>query len=159
MTFFEKQTNPLDPVHYRGNLQVDNLYTSGAAGNRFFKHLMKNDTFLASECKECGTVFFPPRLYCEDCFVEIPEENWFEVPAAGTVRLFTRAKLNTYGERLEEPKIMALIDIEDTDGAHLGVIKSDEPDKDFIGCKVKAVLRPKDEREGTLKDILYFQEE
>ena len=158
MTFFEKQTNPLDPVHYMGHLQVDNMYLSGAAGDRFFKHLKENDSFLASECKMCNTTFIPPRLYCEDCFVEIPQEDWKEVPAQGTVRLFTTAKLNTFGEPLESPKVMALIDIDGTDGAILGIIKTSDPDPDLAGKKVKAVFRPKEQREGTMKDILYFQE-
>ena len=158
MTFLEKQTNPLDPVHHMGNLMVDNMYTSGTAGNRFFGHLKKNDTFLASECKKCGTTFFPPRLYCEDCFIEIPVDDWKEVPAQGTVRLFTTAMLNTFGEKLEEPKVIGMIDIEGTDGAMLAYLKTDDPNKDLSGRKVKAVLRPKDQREGTLKDILYFEE-
>ncbi len=158
MTFFEKQTNPLDPMHHMGNLMVDNMYTSGTAGNRFFTHLKENDTFLASECKKCGTIFCPPRLYCEDCFEEIPDESWKEVPAVGTVRLFTTAVLNTFGERLDAPRIIALIDIEGTHGAMLGVLKTGDPEKVFIGKTVEAVFRPMQEREGTLKDIMYFRE-
>ncbi len=157
MTFFEKQTNPLDQAHHMGNLMVDNMYTSGTAGKKFFTHLKENDTFLASRCKKCGTTFFPPRLYCEDCFIEIPEEDWKEVPAQGTVRLFTIATLNTFGEKLDEPKVIGMIDIEGTDGAMLGYIETDETNKDLIGSKVKAVLREKKDREGTVKDIRYFQ--
>jgi hypothetical protein len=40
----------------------------------------------------------------------------------------------------------------------LGIIKSNDIKKDFSGIKVRAVLRPRDTREGTLKDILYFEE-
>jgi uncharacterized OB-fold protein len=39
----------------------------------------------------------------------------------------------------------------------IGLIKTRNLDKDFTGVKVKAVLRPKNKREGTLKDILYFE--
>ncbi len=158
MTYLEKQSNPLDPVHFRGNLQADYLYTSGAAGDKFFKHIMENDSFLASECEECGTVFCPPRLYCEDCFVEIPDEKWKEVPAKGTVRLFTTAMLNTFGEPLEVPKIIGLIDIEGTDSSMLGILKTKDQKQDLTGITVEAVFRPTQEREGTLKDILYFNE-
>lgn len=158
MTFLEKQDDPTKPMHWRGDMQADYLYTSGAAGDRFFKHIMENDSFLASRCPECGTVFFPPRLYCEDCFVEIPEDGWKEVPAAGTVRLFTVAKLNAHGRKLKEPKVMALIDIDETDGAMLGVIDTDDLEKDLRGTKVEAVFRDKEEREGTMKDIKHFKE-
>ncbi|GAH30826.1 unnamed protein product, partial [marine sediment metagenome] len=32
-------------------------------------------------------------------------------------------------------------------------------DKNFIGTKVKAILRPHDKREGTLKDIMFWEEQ
>ncbi|MFX0200610.1 MAG: Zn-ribbon domain-containing OB-fold protein [Candidatus Hodarchaeota archaeon] len=155
---FDKQTDPTSPMHWRGNMQADYIYTSGVAGDKFFKHLKEKDTFLATKCKKCGKVFFPPRLYCEDCFVEIPEEDWIEVPATGTVRLFTVATINTLGKKMEKPKVIALIDIDKTDGATLGIIQTDNIERDFCGIKVKAVFRPKTEREGTMKDILGFQE-
>ena len=155
---FDKQTDPTAPMHWRGNMQADYIYPSGVAGDKFFKHLMEKDTFLATKCKKCGKVFFPPRLYCEDCFVEIPEEDWIEVPATGTVRLFTVATINTLGKKMEKPKVIALIDIDKTDGATLGIIKTDNIEKDFCGIKVKSIFKPKTEREGTMKDILGFQE-
>ena len=155
---FDKQTDPTSPMHWRGNMQADYLYTSGVAGDKFFKHLKEKDTFLATKCKKCGKVFFPPRLYCEDCFVEIPEADWIEVPASGTVRLFTVATINTLGKKMEKPKVIALIDIDKTDGATLGIIKTDNIERDFCGIKVKAIFKPKTEREGTMKDILAFQE-
>ena len=155
---FDKLTDPTSPMHWRGNMQADYIYPSGVAGDKFFKHIKEKDSFLATKCKKCGKVFFPPRLYCEDCFVEIPEEDWIEVPATGTVRLFTVATINTLGKKMEKPKVIALIDIDKTDGATLGIIKTDNIEKDFCGKKVKAIFKPKTEREGTMKDILAFQE-
>lgn len=160
MTFLEKQTDPTTPTHWRGDMQADYLYPSGAAGDKFFKHLMKNDTFLSSRCPKCEKVYCPPRLYCEDCFCDIPDEEWKEVPAEGKVRLFTVAAVNAHGKKLAEPRVIALVDIKNTDSSILGMIKTKEPhkyDKDLCGKNVKAVLRPKKEREGTLKDILCFE--
>lgn len=158
MTFGEKQTDPTSPMHWRGDMQADYMYPSGVAGDKFFKHLMQKDTFLATKCDKCEKVLFPPRLYCEDCFEEIPERGWIEVPSTGTVRLFTIATLNAHGEKMQQPKIVAVINIDQTDGTLLGIIRSNDINKDFSGKKVKAVLRPKENREGTLKDILYFEE-
>jgi len=76
----------------------------------------------------------------------------------GAVRLFTVAKLNAHGKKLANPKIIALIDIDGTDSAMLGIIASNDINKDITGVKVKAVFKPKDKREGTIKDILYFEE-
>ncbi|MFX0146453.1 MAG: Zn-ribbon domain-containing OB-fold protein [Candidatus Hodarchaeota archaeon] len=158
MGFLEKQTDPTTPMHWRGDMQADYFYSSGIAGDKFFKHLMSNDTFLACKCTKCSKIYCPPRLYCEDCFEEIPNSNWNEVPAKGTIRLFTVAKLNAHGVNLASPKVVAFIDIEGTTSAMLGIIKTNDLNKDFVGLKVKAILRSKDKREGTLKDILYWEE-
>lgn len=157
MTFLEKQTDPTSFMHWRGDMQADYLYTSGVAGDRFFKNLMKKGTFLATRCPQCEKVLFPPRLFCEDCFVEIPEKGWLEVPPKGTVRLYTVATLDAHGNKMQEPKLIALIDIDKTDGAMLGILKTKNLKKNLYGVKVKAVLKPKSKREGTLKDILYFE--
>jgi uncharacterized OB-fold protein len=157
MTFGEKQTNPEPEVGlgWRGDMQADYLYPNGAAGDKFFKHIKENDTFLAGTCPKCNITYLPPRIYCEDCYEEINEFK--EVPAAGTVRLFTVAYLNAEGEKLEKPQIMALVDIDGTNGAWLAKLRTDDISKDYTGAKVKAIFRPKDSREGTMKDILYFE--
>ena len=109
MSPLEKQTDPTTPMHWRGNMQADYFYSSGIAGDKFFKHIMANDTFLATKCKKCKKILFPPRLYCEDCLVEISDEDWMDVPAGGTVRLFTVATLNAHGDKLEKPKVIVVI--------------------------------------------------
>jgi len=157
MTFIEKQTDPMAPTHWRGDMQADYLYPNGVAGDKFFKYIKNNDGFLATPCKKCNKVLFPPRLYCEDCFSEIPEEDWIQVPASGTIRLFTIARINAHGKRMKEPKVMALIDIDQTDGALLGVINSKDLEKDHTGLRVRAIFRPMDQREGTLKDIINWE--
>jgi uncharacterized OB-fold protein len=157
MTFLEKQTDPTSFMHWRGDMQADYLYTNGVAGNRFFQHLKKKNTFLASRCPQCKKVFLPPRMFCEDCFCDIPDRNWLEVPAKGTIRLWTVATLNAHGEKLAVPQVIAFIDIDKTDSSMLGIIETKNLNKDLQGQKVKAVLRPKSKREGTLKDILYFE--
>lgn len=157
MTFLEKQTDPTSFMHWRGDMQADYLYTNGVAGDRFFKHLKKKNTFLASRCPQCKKVFMPPRMFCEDCFCDIPSKGWLEVPAKGTIRLWTVATINAHGEKLAAPRVIAFIDIDKTDSSMLGIVKTKNLDKDLYGQKVKAVLRPKSKREGTLKDILYFE--
>ena len=158
MTYLEKQTDPTAPLHWEGNMQADYFYSAGVAGDKFFKTLIKKGKFLASPCPRCEMVLFPARMYCEDCFVEIPEDDWVEVAPKGWVRLWTYVMINAHGEKMEEPRLMALIDIEDTDGSILGELKIEDMEEDLFGLEVKAKLRPKKQREGTMKDILYFEE-
>lgn len=156
MTFVEKQTDPTTPMHWRGDMQADYLYPSGVAGDRLFKHIMKNNSFLASKCPKCNKTYFPPRLYCENCFCEIPEDNWIEVPATGTIKLHTTVTIDSYGAKLEEPRVIGIINIDNTDGSLLGVIETEKVDEDLRGLSVKVVFKPEGEREGNLKDVLYF---
>ena len=95
-------------------------------------------------------------MYCEDCFCEITENEWIEVPATGTIKLYTVVTLDSYGDKLEEPKIIGMINIDNTDSTILGVIKTNNIDEELRGIQVKAVFKPEGEREGTLRDILYF---
>jgi len=157
MGFLEKQTDPTTPMHWRGDMQADYFYPSGIAGDKFFRHIMENDTFLATKCSKCNKVLFPPRLYCEDCFEEIQEMDWIEVPSTGTVKLYTVVTINAHGKKLEKPRVIAFIDIDKTNGALLGVIRTNDFNKDFLGTKVKAIFKQKGNREGTLKDILYWE--
>ncbi|MFX1316820.1 MAG: Zn-ribbon domain-containing OB-fold protein [Promethearchaeota archaeon] len=157
MGFLEKQTDPTTPMHWRGDMQADYFYPSGIAGDKFFKHLKQNDSFLVSTCRKCKKTYCPPRLYCEDCFEEISDKEWKQIPISGTVKLFTVAKLNAHGEKLDSPKVIAMIEIDDTNSKMLGIIKTSNFDNDFSDMKVKAKLRPKGKREGTMKDILYWE--
>ena len=157
MTFLEKQTDPTTPMHWCGDMQADYLYTSGVAGDRLFKHLKEKDSFLANKCPSCKKVFFPPRLFCEDCFKEILDEEWIEIPKTGTIKLYTVVTIDTYGNKLEKPKVIALINIDKTDSTILGMIKTENPNEELLNVKVEAVLKPKNKREGNLKDILFFK--
>jgi hypothetical protein len=157
MTFYEKQTDPTTPMHWPGDMQADYIYPNGKAGDKFFKHIKEKDSFLASKCPKCSKTYLPPRLYCEECFCKISEKDWFEVPASGKIKLSTIATIDTYGKNLEQPRIMGLINIDKTDTNLLGVINSDNFDEDLTDKEVIAVFKPKSQREGTLKDILYFK--
>jgi uncharacterized OB-fold protein len=156
MTFIEKQTDPTTPMHWNGDMQADYLYPNGVAGNKLFKHIIKNNSFLASKCPNCNKNYFPPRLYCEDCYCEIPEDEWTEIPATGKIKLHTVVTIDTYGRKLDEPKVISMINIDNTNGVILGLIKIENIDEDIQGMKVKAVFQSPEKREGTLKDILFF---
>lgn len=154
MTFFEKITDPRDLIQWKGNMEAKYLYTSGKAGEDFFEGLIEGK-ILANECPECNKVYVPPRLYCEDCFTRTKDE-YKELEGTGTVECYTVATINTYDEKLEEPEIWAIIEM---DGADSGLTHKIEADPEEVesGLKVEAVLRPENEREGTIKDIKHFE--
>ena len=149
----EKITNPKELRHWDGRIELYWIYTSGKAGDEFFKKL-KEDKFLAAKCKKCGKVYFPPRIYCERNF---SETEFVEVSGEGKVRTFTVARLDAYGNPLDEPEIYAVIDMDGTDGCLIHLLGEVKPEDVEIGMRVKPVLKPKEKRKGKITDILYFK--
>lgn len=154
MTFVDKIERPEDFRHWFGDMEAHYVYTSGIAGDKFFTALKKGK-FLASKCGKCGKVYVPPRMYCEDCFVELTE--WVEVPNKGTVDTFTVVHVDRNENLLEKPEVWAFIRIDGTDG---GVVhRVNVPAESVeIGMSVKAVFKKEKEREGRITDILYFEQ-
>ena len=137
-----------------GKIELYWIYTSGRAGDYFFKKLMNEGKFTASKCKKCGKVYLPPRIYCEKDF---GETEFIEVSGEGEVRSFTIARLDAYERELQKPEIYALIQIDGTNSLLIHLLGEVEPENVKIGMKVKPILKPKEKREGKITDILYFK--
>ncbi|AGK60206.1 putative nucleic-acid-binding protein containing a Zn-ribbon [Archaeoglobus sulfaticallidus PM70-1] len=149
----EKIVNPKELREWEGKIELYWIYTSGKAGDEFFKKL-KEDKFIASKCKKCGRTFFPPRIYCE---YDFSDTEFVEISGEGYVRAFTVARLDGDENPMEEPEIYAIIDMDGTDGCLIHLLGEVKPEDVYIGMKVKPVLKDKSEREGMITDILYFK--
>lgn len=154
MTFNEKIVNVRELKHVEGKIELYWIYTSGEAGDKFFKALKDEGKFLASKCSYCGKTYFPPRIYCE---YDFGETEFIEISGEGRVRAFAVATLDSYEKPLENPEIYAIIDLDDTDGCIVHLLGEVEIKEVFIGMRVKPVLKPKEDREGRITDILYFK--
>ncbi len=154
MVFNEKIVNPAELRHVEGKIELYWVYTSGEAGDVFFKKLRDEGKFTASKCRKCGHVFFPPRIYCE---FDFSETEYVEVSGEGCILAFSVVMYDPDGNRLENPEIYALIGMEGTDGKMIHLLGEIDPENIEIGMKVKPVLRPQDQREGKITDILYFK--
>jgi uncharacterized OB-fold protein len=62
-------------------------------------------------------------------------------------------------KRIEKPEIPAVIEIDGASPMHgiMHMLGEVEPDKVYIGMRVKAVWKPEESREGSITDILYFK--
>ncbi len=132
------------PVHFH--------YTVGIVGEKFFMG-MKNRKFLAVSCPDCSTTYFPPKMYCEDCFTELTDLEMKELPQEGTVESFTKVFHDHRGDRLENPYYLALIKVDGADTLFFHrLIGDSEPE---MGMKVKAVWNT--ETKGSLFDLEGFE--
>lgn len=130
-------------------------WSTGESIGRFLAEL-KEGRLVGRRCDKCQRVLFPPRSFCEDCFARTGD--FVELKETGTVETFSISYLDTDARRLKEPIYVGVVSI---DGAsekmgfmhYLGEIEV-EP---RIGMRVKAVWKPKKEREGAITDIKYFK--
>lgn len=131
-------------------------WDSGIAIGHYLNGL-KNGVLLGRLCKDCGRVLIPPRMFCEWCFT--PTSKWVPLLDTGTVNTFSLCYIAWNMERLKEPQIPAVIEI---DGASQGIgimhlLGEVMPKKVNIGMRVKAVWKEPQERQGAITDIRYFK--
>lgn len=131
-------------------------WSTGESMSRFLAEL-REGRLVGRKCDGCDRVLFPPRSFCEDCFRRTGE--FVTLKDTGTVETFSISYLDTDARRIEEPILVAVVSI---DGAsekmgfmhYLGEV---EKEAVAIGMKVKAVWKPKAERQGAVTDIRYFK--
>ncbi|MGH2682272.1 MAG: Zn-ribbon domain-containing OB-fold protein [Actinomycetota bacterium] len=131
-------------------------WDTGVAVSRFLAGL-REGRVLARECRGCGRVLVPPRMFCEECFR--PTDRWVEVEDAGKIATFSICWVSWDMQPLEVPELPAVIEI---DGASPGIgimhkLGEVDPDRLRVGLEVEAVWRPEGEREGSILDIQYFR--
>jgi uncharacterized OB-fold protein len=136
-------------------MPITSRYTVGIAGERFFREIMENGKLLGTCCTECDLVYVPPRLYCERCMAKL--EEWVNVPNTGTIHTFTAVHLDLDGNPLPEPRIMAYVRLDGTNGGLVHFLDEVDPEDIFIGMCVEVVFKEKEERKGSINDIAYFR--
>ncbi len=131
-------------------------WSAGEAMSRFLEEL-QNGRLIARTCRKCARVLFPPRMFCEECFR--PTDAWTYIRDTGTIETFSISYLDTDARRIPEPILVGVVSL---DGAspkmgmmhYFGGMTKDEI---RIGMRVKAVWKPKEERRGSVLDILGFR--
>lgn len=144
-----------DALSWRGDMPTQGRYTAGVAGERFFRAIKESGQFLATICLDCDITYMPPRLYCEQCFAHLDE--WVEVDPEGHVHTFTVVHQDLDEEPLPEPRILAFVVLDDTDGGLVHYLDEVEPEDIYLGMPVEPVLKEKAERQGSITDIKYFR--
>ncbi len=130
-------------------------WDTGVAIGRFLREL-KNGRIIGRSCHRCQRVLVPPRMFCERCFR--PTDAWQFVQDSGSVNTYSLSHLRWDASRVEEPILVAVIDIDgSSQGGLLHYLGDVRPEEIRIGMKVKAVWKPAEEREGSILDIRHFR--
>ena len=156
MSLSERIQRNVDATAWPGEIPMNYIYTAGRAQDAFFKALRDEGKFTGTRCENCDIVLCPPQMFCERCFSNI-EKATVDLPNRGYVYTFTVSH-ETYDEQAkDEPSLVAMIQIEGTDGALYHRLGEVDPADVMIGMPVEAVFKPKNERAGSILDIKYFK--
>jgi uncharacterized OB-fold protein len=118
---------------------------------------LKNGVILGSHCKTCRKIVVPPRTICEWCFR--PMDEFVPLKDTGVVNTFSLCYVTWDVQRIKEPEIPAVINIDGASPMHgiMHMLGEVEPKEVKIGMRVQAVWKPTNERQGSINDILYFK--
>lgn len=156
MAITERIAKTTDQGVWKGEIPLEFVYTMGRAGEKFFRSIKEKGKFMGSKCQRCGILFVPPRIYCEECLARL-EENFVEVSTRGVVHTFTVCYEDMDGLRMDQPKLVAMVVLDGTDGGLVHFLGEVDPHEVYIGMPVEAVFKPKKDRQGNIQDILYFK--
>ncbi len=134
-------------------------WDNGVAISRYLAEL-KEGRIIAKKCNKCGRTMVPPRMFCELCWV--PTDEWVYVQDTGVVNTFSLCYINWDASLVPKGKTPHIPAVIELDGASKGMgimhlLGEVDLDKIKIGMKVKAVWKKKQEREGSITDILYWK--
>jgi uncharacterized OB-fold protein len=138
------------------SLRGDYAWDTGIAIGTYLAAL-KEGYLLGSHCRTCRKTVVPPRTVCEWCFH--PMDSYVRLEDTGTVNTFSLCYVAWDVQRIQEPEIPAVIEIDGASPLHGIMHKLGEvqPEQVRIGMRVQAVWKPAEEREGAITDILYFK--
>jgi hypothetical protein len=157
MSLLHSLEHPTDARVYRGDLPVSHRYTAGIAGEKFLRALKDEGKIYGTRCPKCNFTYVPARLYCERDMTHLDDSAWVQMSAEGELLSFSAVHVDLDGNRLDSPQWVGLVRLDGASGALLHYLGDVKPDALRVGTRVQAVLKPKKDRVGSIKDIAYFK--
>ncbi|WP_409366381.1 Zn-ribbon domain-containing OB-fold protein [Metallosphaera sp. D4-4] len=129
---WDKRGRENELVTWKDVMEVERyVYTAGPDGEKFLRGL-REGKILGRKCPRCGRVYVPPRMYCEDCFVENGEYVEVKEPYLDS---FTTIYHDNADRRLDQPVTVGLVRFKGASGGLLAIVQG-IPE---IGKKVEIV--------------------
>jgi hypothetical protein len=155
MAFKTRITKASEAKPWLGELPVESLYTMGIAGEKFFRTLKDKGKIIGAHCEKCDYVYVPPKMYCERCFEKL--DKMVDVGLTGTLTSYTCVHVDVDGKPLDNPEYVGLIQLDGASTNLMHRLGDCEMDDLCIDMRVEAVLKPAEQRTGSINDIKYFK--
>lgn len=143
-------------LHNFDTLRGDFAWDAGVAIGSYLAAL-KEGAILGAYCKVCRKTVVPPRVVCEWCFT--PMDHYVPLQDTGVVNTFSLCYVTWDMQRVKQPEIPAVIEIDGASPGHgiMHLLGEIDPQQVRIGMRVQAVWKPAEERVGAVTDIRYFK--
>lgn len=128
------------------------FFASAGELTPFYTELKENARLMGTKCPECGSVYFWPRSWCHDCYVDC---DWVEVSGKGELTVFSRVEVSLSEIQTEVPFYQGGVHLEGVRYATVVIIRPESFEDLYVGMPMKAEFLPADERTGRPRDI-YF---
>ncbi len=70
---------------------------------------LNEESFRTTKCEKCGSLHFPPRILCPQCFGT--EISWVDLGKSGTIESFSFVEVPPEG--FENPYFLVMVDMHD----------------------------------------------
>jgi uncharacterized protein len=124
-------------------------------GESSYLRALAEGRLLAQRCPACGKVYLPPRGSCP--VDGVPTETEVELPDTGIVTTFCVVNVPFQGQQVEVPYVAASVLIDGADIAFQHLILGCTPDEVRMGMRVKAVWKPREQWETSMRNIDHFE--
>ena len=143
-------------------LKIPYRWAAGEHIGEFLRELRRSGKIYANKCPKCGRFRCPPAPVCSRCHTKMEErQKWVHVGPKGTLLSFFVAEQSflvpTTGDMLEVPFSVGVIWLDGAPVALWHQLEETNPDKIKVGMRVEAVLKPKEQRQANIFDILHFK--
>jgi uncharacterized OB-fold protein len=129
-------------------------HTVSPGENSFLRGLAEG-RLVAQRCPSCGKVYLPPRGACPTCGV--PTTTEVELPDTGIVTTFCVVNVPFVGQQVPVPYVAASVLIDGADIAIQHLILGGEPDEVRMGMRVRAVWKPREHWDTSMRNINHFE--
>ena len=131
--------------------------SGGIGADDPFWEALEAGEFRLPRCAGCGRWTWPAHWRCGECGSW--EFGWAAVEPAGTLYSWTRTwyAFDRTRERAGDvPYVVALVEVDGTDGARVLGVLSDEEAPPKIGARVRGSIRPPSEKSLGYPSIVWF---
>ncbi|HEY5531708.1 MAG TPA: zinc ribbon domain-containing protein [Candidatus Anoxymicrobiaceae bacterium] len=124
--------------------------------SRFYFELKGNARLMGTKCPQCGSVYFWPRSWCKDCYVDC---DWVEMPLTGKLTVFSRVDISLSELRREVPFYQGGVLVDGARYPVIAILQPSGPDELRAGMAVRAKFLPAEERTGRPRDFYFVPDE